>query len=211
MNPRKDIFRLIFSANRLPRFKDLIRFSAMIRKTLILLISLWSISSAVAVEKEAPDANKTFERGKTAYEKGDYKKARALFLATIRQNPRHPQAKNYLRYVKAASKYGVRPTNPKAKLEKIMIDKAVFENMTVKDALAVVREKVSQATKGQFKPNFLLKSKSTARINLDLGDLPATELIRYVADLSGHDVRYDPHAVVLVKKAAKPNQAAASK
>ena len=159
----------------------------------------WTLSYADESKSTA-----AFERGKSYYEKGAYKQARAELLKAIQENPKNTRAQQYLRHVQAAAKRGVKPKNLKATLETVTIRKVKFEELAVKKALAFISENVVKATGGQVRPNFILKTPTEATINLDLADLPASEVLRYVAELSGLKIQYDPHAVLLYKPSVAP-------
>ncbi|MFT4638696.1 MAG: hypothetical protein ACI8T1_002019 [Verrucomicrobiales bacterium] len=96
----------------------------------------------------------------------------------------------------------VKPTNLKAKLGTITIREVKFEEVAVADALAFLRAKVVESTGSQLRPNFILREQTTSKVTLALGGLPASEVLRYIAELSGLEVSYDPHAAVLSKKKA---------
>ena len=74
--------------------------------------------------------------------------------------------------------------------------------LSVDKALNYLKQKVTESTGGQLKPNFIVKGIPKGKITLDLGDLPASEVLRYIAELSGYQLSYDPHAAVLSSKTA---------
>jgi hypothetical protein len=141
-----------------------------------------------------------FIQGKKAYQSGEYREARAYLLKAIKEDPTNKRAQEYLRHVQSAAKHGVRPVNLEARLASVIVRKVKFDHLSVDKALAFLKAKVTESTSGQLKPNFIVKGKSTNKITLDLGDLPASEVLRYIAELSGYQLSYDPHAAVLSSK-----------
>ena len=174
----------------------------------ILILAIILPIAAVQADKAKSDA--AFEKGKAYYQGGHYKQARAQFLEAMKENPQNTRAQQYLRHVQAAAKHGVKPANLKAKLDSITVREVKFEEVAVADALAFVRAKVVESTGGQLRPNFILKESTKSKVTLDLGGLPASEVLRYIAELSGLQVTYDPHAAVFSKKTSAPTTSAPS-
>ncbi len=140
-------------------------------------------------------------QGKKAYQSGEYREARAYLLKAIKEDPANKRAQEYLRHVQVAAKHDIKPTHLEARLGSVTVRQVKFEQLSVDKALAFLKVKVTESTSGQLRTNFILKGKSEATITLDLGDLPASEVLRYIAELSGYQLSYDPHAVVLTPKA----------
>jgi len=165
---------------------------------LSLTISLMLLPSLLHADR-AKSAT-AFIQGKKAYQAGDYREARAYLLKAIKEDPANKQAQQYLRHVQAAAKHGAKPVNLEARLGSVMVRQVKFDELPVDKALNYLKQKVTESTGGQLKPNFIVKGTSKGKITLDLGDVPASEVLRYIAELSGYQLSYDPHAAVLSSK-----------
>ena len=164
-----------------------------------LLILTCIAALPIALLADSENSLAAFAMGKKHFELGEYKEARHHLLLAIKEDPKNKQAQDYLRHVQAAAKHGIKPANLEAKLRSVTVRQVKFENLAIEDALAYLKVKVAESTGDQLKANFILKGKSDAAVTLDLGDLPASEVLRYIAELSGYRVSYDPHAIVLSK------------
>ena len=105
--------------------------------------------------------------------------------------------------MQSAAKHGVRPVNLEARLANVIVRKVKFDDLSVDKALAFLKANVTESTSGQLKPNFIVKGKPTNKMTLDLGDLPASEVLRYIAELSGYQLRYDPRGRPLIKEVTR--------
>ncbi len=93
-----------------------------------------------------------------------------------------------------------------AKLRSIRIPSLNFHEASIEEAIEFLRLKgrdldVSENDPALRVPNFVLKSgetPSTAKITLDLKDVPMEEALRYVTELAGMKYRVENNAVVIV-------------
>ena len=93
--------------------------------------------------------------------------------------------------------------NPlEAKLKSIILPNVAFTNATLDEAVAFLRIKSRDLDTSSVDPkgvNILVRQsdKPTPSITLDLRDVPLGQALRYVAELSGLEMRVEPFAVIL--------------
>jgi hypothetical protein len=102
-----------------------------------------------------------------------------------------------LRYIKAHAK-------PEASALKrdyagVTIPKIEMEEVTLTEALAGLRLLSKNASAGKVSPNVIVKGADlgTKKLSLSLSNVPLSEALEYLAQLTGSKVSYEKHAAIL--------------
>ena len=138
-----------------------------------------------------------------AFQEGDYATAKSLFESLLAVDPKNPAARTYLRAI--AVREGSGPSLLSA-LRNITIPTIDFRDVTVREAVAFVTQKVHELSGGRRSLNvvWIVPPETTEdkRVTLNLQNVPAAEVLRYIADAAGLRFNYDAYAVKI--RAAPP-------
>jgi hypothetical protein len=158
------------------------------------LAAFLCIGSAPAADQQS--LAQVFEQGRAAYHKGDFVTAKALLTQVATAKPDHFETRAMLANINAQSKtvLSVQKT-----YETIILPKVDFQEATLNEAAQALTLLGKNAANGKVTPNIIVKPKAGegAKITLTLQNVPLTEAIRYIADLSQCKASYDKHAVVI--------------
>lgn len=158
------------------------------------LAALLFIGAARAADQK--DLARIFEQGRAAYHRGDFETARTLLTQVLAARPDHFETKALLASINASNK-------PAASVEKtysaVMLPKVDFHEASLQEAAQALALLGKNASGGKVTPNIIVRPKAGegAKITLTLADVPLTEAIRYVAQMSQCKAQYDKHAVVI--------------
>ncbi len=174
-------------------------------------LSLWSTtapcqtgtaSATRARDAEAassqPSIQKLFAAGKEALNKGDLVTAKRMFQAIRTRVNRHASVDYYLAQIRLAEKEGA-AVKLEDRLTAIKVASLALEDVTLEEAVEVVRKQLEELGNASAQANFVLlvpPEIRNARFSLSLTDVPLTALLDYMATLSGAELSYEKHAVV---------------
>jgi len=82
-----------------------------------------------------------------------------------------------------------------------------FSEVTLEEAVEGLRALSKVTTDGKIVPNIIIKDPALAgkTLSLNLRNLPLTEAIQYLAEMTGARATYDKHAVMLTLAATAGN------
>ncbi|HET7238635.1 MAG TPA: tetratricopeptide repeat protein [Terrimicrobiaceae bacterium] len=145
-----------------------------------------------------------------AFQAGDFATAKSLFQSLLQIDPKNPAARNYLRAIALRESGG---PGLEASLRSINIAAVDFRDVTVREAVAFVAQKVQEISAGKRSVNvvWMVPPETTegTRITLSLRNVPASEVLRYISDASNLRFTYDAHALK-IRPMSKPSGEAAS-
>jgi hypothetical protein len=131
-----------------------------------------------------------------AFQAEDYATAKSLFESLLSIDPKNFAARNYLRAIAQREQGGPRLESA---LRKILIPTVDFRDVTVREAVAFVSQKVRELSGGKQSVNvvWMVSPEQTAsvRVSLSLQNVPASEVLRYIGDASNLRFSYDALAV----------------
>jgi len=139
-----------------------------------------------------------------AYRSKDWTTAKTLFEEVLRSQPNNAAARTML---KTAMENDIKARASARELEKIILPEVKFNEVTVREAFVYLSQKIG-AARGDNKPyniivtvpDEVLKDKS---VTLALTSIPATDAIKYVAELANLQVTFDQFAVKISQPTAK--------
>jgi len=149
--------------------------------------------------------NPMVTEGIAAFKKGDYENARMLFDAALAQNPKDATAQTYARMT--AMKVKSSDSGLQGALKKVIIPKVEFTDVTAKESVDYVVQRIKTLTEGKQNVSlvWMVPSDFPGRITLSLQNVPATEALRYIAEMAGLELDYDNYALkVKPAPTAKP-------
>jgi len=144
-----------------------------------------------------------------AFKKGDFTTSRQLFETALAQNPRDTVAQNYLKAIALREKGGSGAGGPavgiEGKIRSIIIPKADFQDASVRDAITYVSQQVKSLSGGKQTMNivWLIPADHPGRVTLSLQNIPASELMKYIAEAGSLTLDYDAYAVKVKPLAAE--------
>ncbi|HEY5707132.1 MAG TPA: hypothetical protein VIS96_16340 [Terrimicrobiaceae bacterium] len=131
-----------------------------------------------------------------AFQAGEYSTAKSLFESLLAIDPKNFTARNYLRAIAQREQGG--PGLEEA-LKKILIPTVDFRDVTVREAVAFVSQKVRELSGGKQSVNvvWMVSPQQTAdiRVTLSLQNVPASDVLRYIGDSANLRFSYDALAV----------------
>ena len=172
----------------------------------ILLRACLALSLLTSAHGET--AAEIFTQGQAAFNKGDLEIAQKHFELVYQLDPHNAQAVAYINRIKASG-IGANATN-RAKREKelgaVIIPKVEFREATLGTALEYLKQQAAKASPNIAPVSFVLPDDSIKMtpVTISLGQVPLTEVLRYLGDLAGANVTYEQYAVVIRSKKASP-------
>ena len=152
----------------------------------------------------SPEVLGLINEGKAAYQKGEMDKAKAAFEMAYGLDSRNAVVIGFLRQIKAAEKTLPPKVDRERQLSGVIIPKLNFKEATLGSALDFVKKTVAEQTGGKQTVSFVVQMPAeqvnTMTVTLSLQNIPASEAIRYLADLAHATVTYDAYAVVFKPK-----------
>jgi len=139
--------------------------------------------------------NPMVTEGIAAFKKGDYENARMLFDAALSQNPKDTTAQNYARVT--ALKLKASDSGLQGALKKVILPKVEFTDVTAKESVEYVVQRIKALTEGKQNVSlvWMVPSDFPGKVTLSLQNVPATEALRYIAEMAGLQVDYDNYAL----------------
>lgn len=150
-----------------------------------------------------------YNLGVQLYQKQEYAQALALFEKVLAVKPGDPYTRSYISKCKTAIANNVGKKNDlEGQLAEIRIPQIEFKDAPIGDVLDFLAQRAEEITQGKVVPNFIYKGTTEQRkgttVSITLRNVPMTEAIRYIGQLTRTHFSYEEHAIV-----ADPNYKAA--
>ncbi|MBX7208321.1 MAG: hypothetical protein K1X78_08435 [Verrucomicrobiaceae bacterium] len=145
---------------------------------------------------DAKDINTVFQQGRAAYYRGDMETAKALLTQVAAAAPNHFETKALLAQINT---YAKADDSLKKTYGGVVIPKIDFADVTLAEAVQALGLMSKTASGGKVSPNIIVKNPEMAKkpVTLNLANIPMTEVIDYLARMSGGRAVYEKHAVVI--------------
>jgi hypothetical protein len=192
----------------------------LVMKTPLNLLVALSLTLAGVTQVSAQGVEDLLREAQQAYVRGDATAAKEKFEMIRRIDPDNRTAINYLRRIIAeeAKNPNKDLTNgTQATLSKVILPKLDFREASLAEALDFLRQKGNQVAGGKVAGgkvaiNFVLQIDEAAKakkVTLTLQNVPFTEALRYIGELTGVQFVYERFAIAVKPKgAAEPGPAA---
>jgi len=146
------------------------------------------------------DSKEDYRNAQVAEKEGDYRTAIAIYEALVRQYPRDPKLRAALAQARLAEREGTPKGVLEAKLKLVILPEVEFSDVDLDSVFMYLSQKTEELTGGKLRPNFIYKGSVEERkrpqITLRLSNVPVSEVIRYVGELTSTVFVYEPHAIV---------------
>ncbi len=171
-------------------------------KILPILVAGTLISQAFA-QSPAQQSEAFYQQGQAAEKTGDITTAREFYTKALRTNPKNTNARFSLGQLKINSA-SIAARGREAKFGEIMIPIYQLDNASLKEALEAISLIIEKQTQGEVIPNFVIKDPedvfASRKITLNVKNMPAKAVMKYLTDQAGAKVRHDEHAIVIAAK-----------
>jgi tetratricopeptide (TPR) repeat protein len=169
------------------------------KNTLTLAVALALVSQVLA-QSPGQQAEALYQKGLAAEKAGDPAAARSFYTEALKRDPKNPNATYSLGQLKLNSP-AIAAKGREAKFGAVMIPVFQLDQATLQEALAGLSVIVEKESKGEVTPNFVIEDPKALlagqKISLNLKNMPAKAVMKYLTDQTGAKVRYDEHAVVI--------------
>jgi tetratricopeptide (TPR) repeat protein len=167
--------------------------------TLLLTISTLLLAAPLPAQQST---QAVYNQGVALFNEERYDEALVLFEQVLQANPGFVYARNYAARCKTAMAQNLGPKNDlEGRLSRVIIPEIAFADAPIGDVLDYLASRTQEITKGETVVNFIYKGTPEQRtgtpITLSLRNVPLSEAIKYVGELSRSKVKYEPHAVVI--------------
>lgn len=161
------------------------------------------MAPGVLAENTSQKAETDYAKGVAAEKAGNPEAARTHYASALQANPNHANARFSIGQLKLNAG-AIAAKGREAKFGEVMVPAFQLDNATLQEALQALSIIVEKQSKDEVAPNFVIEDPKNQfaerRITLNLKNLPARGVMKYLTDQVGAKVRYDEHAVVLIPR-----------
>ncbi len=160
--------------------------------------------TSVAFSQSAlQQAETAYAKGLAAEKLGDPEAARSHYASALKADPNHASARYSIGQLKLTAS-AIAAKGREAKFGEVLVPAFQLDNATLQEALQALSIIIEKQSKDTVAPNFVIEDPKNQfaerRITLNLKNLPAKGVLKYVTDQVAAKVRYDEHAVVLIPR-----------
>lgn len=148
-------------------------------------------------------AEALYRQGQAAEKTGDVAAARKAYTEALKSDPNHAASRFSLGQLKL-NEPSITARAREAKFGAVTVPEIRLDGATLQeslDALGLIIEKQSKET---VTPNFVLQDPknqfANTKISLNLKNMPAAGVMKYLMEQAGAKARYDEHAIVIAPK-----------
>jgi tetratricopeptide (TPR) repeat protein len=169
-------------------------------KITLALTVAFVLASQVLAQSPGQQAEALYQKGLAAEKAGDPAAARNFYAEALKLDPKNPNATYSLGQLKLNAP-AIAAKGREAKFGAVMIPVFQLDQATLQEALTGLSLILEKESKGEVTPNFVIEDPKALlagrKISLNLKNMPAKAVLKYLTDQTGAKVRYDEHAVVI--------------
>lgn len=169
-------------------------------KTTLTLAVAFALVSQVLAQSPGQQAEAFYQKGLAAEKAGDPAAARNFYTEALKLDPKNPNATYSLGQLKLNAP-AIATKAREAKFGAVVIPIFQLDQATLQEALTGLGLILEKESKGEVTPNFVIEDPKALlagqKISLNLKNMPAKAVLKYLTDQTGAKVRYDEHAVVI--------------
>ena len=169
------------------------------KKSLTLAVAIALVSQVLA-QPPAQHAEALYQKGLAAEKAGDPAAARDFYKGALKLDPKNANAIYSLGQLKLTAP-AIASKGREAKFGAVVIPVFQLDQATLQEALTGLGLIIEKESKGEVTPNFVIEDTkavlASQKISLNLKNMPAKAVLKYLTDQTGGKVRYDEHAVVI--------------
>lgn len=145
----------------------------------------------------AEDLNAVFQQGRAAFYRSDYATAHQLLSRVAAANPKHTETNNMLAFIRANHK--IDEGSLKKQYATVVLPKVEMQDVTLAEAIDGLRALSKNASGGKITPNVIIKGEDVMqrKLSLALSNIPLSEALNYITQLTNTKATYDKHVVIL--------------
>jgi hypothetical protein len=171
--------------------------------SLLLMSTLGMAQQNQAVSNTQVSPQALYNRGVLAMNRGDVVNAEKDLRAVLQAQPQHPHARYALNQLLLnRSKFAAR--DRENKMKQTIIAKVEYSDASVTECMESLTIQIKAATEQKFSPNFILKDPmgrlKDKSITLQLANIPASQVLQYIATTAQCKIVYEEHAIVIEAK-----------
>jgi tetratricopeptide (TPR) repeat protein len=169
------------------------------KKSLTLAVAIALVSQVLA-QPPAQQAEALYQKGLAAEKAGDPAAARDFYKGALKLDLKNANAIYSLGQLKLTAP-AIASKGREAKFGAVVIPVFQLDQATLQEALTGLGLIIEKESKGEVTPNFVIEDPkavlASQKISLNLKNMPAKAVLKYLTDQTGGKVRYDEHAVVI--------------
>lgn len=145
------------------------------------------------------DLHVLYQEGRAAFFQGEFELAREKLALVLQKNPNHPQTRAMMAQIE--QKLGADNTLLRKSYEKLVIEKFEVSDVELNEALQALKILSKNASGGKIVPNIIVRDAEVGKrpVTLSLSQIPLSEALHYLAQLSNARLTYDKNVVVFSK------------
>lgn len=153
--------------------------------------------------KPAQQSASFYQKGQEAEKSGDPAAAKDAYTQALKADPGNANARYALGQLRITGP-ALAAKGREQKFGSVMVPLYQLDNATLKEALDALSIMVGKQSKEEVTPNFVIDDPKSQlaeqKISMNLKNMPARGIIKYLTDQTGTKVRYDEHAIVISPK-----------
>jgi tetratricopeptide (TPR) repeat protein len=171
-------------------------------KILSFVIGFTLVSQAFA-QSPPPSAESLYQKGLAAEKSGDPVAASEFYKNALKTDPNHANARYSIGQLRINAP-AITAKAREAKFGAVMVPLFQLDEATIEDAVAQLCVIVGKESKTGVKPNFIIEDPKNVladrKVSLNLKNIPAKAIMKYLTDQTSTKVRYDEHAIVITPR-----------
>lgn len=154
----------------------------------------------------------SIQKAHLLFKQGRYLEAKQIY----EQNRRHPGAISFIHKCDLALKQGLGKNKMQVAMQKVVIPNVEFQETPLNLALAHVSQKVLELSGGKAATNIIFRGSKEQSENTTVTfrftqAVPASEVLKYIAQQSNCSIKYDKYAIVVTPNSTVQTTAAPAK
>lgn len=154
-------------------------------------------------QSPAQQAVSQYQKGQAAEKAGDPAAAKQHYTQALKLDPNNADARFSIGQLKLNSA-AIAAQGREAKFGSVMIPVFQLDGATLPEALEALSLIIEKQSKEQVTPNFVIEDPKNVladrKISINLKNMPAKGVMKYLMDQTGAKTRFDEHAVVIVAR-----------
>ncbi len=154
-------------------------------------------------QSPAQQAASHYQKGQAAEKAGDPTAAKEHYTQALKLDPNNADARFSIGQLKLNSA-SIAAKGREEKFGAVMVPSFQLDEATLQEALSALSTIVEKESKETVTPNFVIEDPKNVlaekKISIQLKNMPAKGVLKYLMDQAGAKPRYDEHAVVIVAK-----------
>lgn len=168
---------------------------------IIPLVIGFALASQALAQSPPPSAESLYQKGLAAEKSGDPVAAGNFYKNALKTNPNHANARYSIGQLKIHAP-AIAAKGREEKFGAVMIPLFQLDQATIQEAITALGILIEKQSKSEVTPNFIIedpkKILTEQKISLNLKNMPARAVMKYLNEQTGTKARYDEHAVVIV-------------